>query len=214
MADSFGVSYVTIEVDKIVGPSRGAAYKALQKITGEGTFPQLFLGGKAYGGCVDFKTRTFNREFSFIAPYATKSVPVEKARINSAYSLFWFPHTIDNNNARMVAGLQAIYCVLCLAFWLNEATKWAVLALTVDFFLRFLWGGSMSVLAMISSALLANVRPVAKAGPPKQFAAFCGFVFSIWSTGLYAGGYPVGGSVILGVLLGCCLLESVLDFCV
>jgi glutaredoxin len=208
-----GVPYVAVEVDKLAAAKGKPTRAALKSLTSQSTLPQLFVGGKSTGGCDDFKARCHARDFAFIAPYITQP-PATGGRVNSAYSLFWFPHTIDNNNARISAALQCIVIVLCLAFWLQPATKWVVLALTVDFFLRFLFGGSLSVLAMIASALLANARPVVKSGPPKQFAAFCGFAFSVWATGLYAGGYPVGGSIILGALLGCCLLEAAFNFCV
>jgi hypothetical protein len=97
--------------------------------------------------------------------------------------------------------------------------SWYVLcALFGDFVLRFLGGGRASLLGTIAEIPAHFLPKIFVPGAPKQFAQLCGVLF----TGAAALTYfqendnanSAGGSVIIGVLLGCAFLEGFLNFCV
>lgn len=53
-------------------------------------------------------------------------------------------------------------------------------------------------------------------GPPKQFAAFCGFMMTSIGGGLFFGqakGFYIAGSVVLAILAVLASIEGVLNFC-
>ena len=136
-------------------------------------------------------------------------------RVQTAKSFFWFPDTVNNNPSRLASGFGSIICLLCIAFRGLWVTPWVTLALAVDYLLRFIFGGDISLLAMIGAVLTARLEPDFRTGPQKQFAAGIGLFFAIFGAGFYLAGedYRDAGAVLLGVLMGAAALEFVFDIC-
>lgn len=206
-AASLGVSYVKIEVD--AHKAAGALRPLLRTASGVSTLPLLFVNGKFVGTCEQIKEREAASDLAVLAPFMTQPrVPEGGApRRRTARSLFWFPHTVNYRAARIASFGALVVCILCIAFWTNPATPWVVLALAVDFSVRFLFGSGPSFLGALSVAVASFWEPTLRAGPPKQFAALCGTFFSVFSAGLFLGGQRVGGAVVLGCLMGAAALE-------
>jgi glutaredoxin len=213
---SYGVTYATIEVDR--HKSRRELTASLKKTYGQNTFPMLVVDGKLIGGCSDFKRMEHARELHFLAPYMTVfngSSPSNEGpkRVRSISPLFWFPDTANNNAARVAGFIATLYCAVCIGMYNRYVTRWAVLALGIDFATRFFFGASASVIGAISTLVVSGLEPDYRAGAPKQFAAFCGTFFSVFSAGLWLGHYELGGVIVLGGLMGAAFLEAFFDFC-
>ena len=92
------------------------------------------------------------------------------------------------------------------------------MALFFDFSLRFSLGGRGSLCGALAEGVAFYLPRTLVPGPPKQFAALCGMMF----TGAAAIGFWLqdedseheAGAVLLGVLIGCCALEGFLNFCI
>lgn len=222
---TYGVSFAVFEVNS--SSKCKDIHQALFDLTRSKTVPNLFVNGATVGGCTDFKSKEFTREFlTLLAPYMgsnlrsthaedIESFGKEKAhqRLQS-HALFFFPETVNGRAAQLTGVLTTIIAVLCVIFYRHAATQWAVLGLAIDFICRVVYGGSHSIVGLVSSALLVNVPPRFIAGPPKQFAAMCGVFFSTLSAGLYLSNQRVGGAIVLALLAGAAFLEGAFDFCV
>ncbi|CAD7704182.1 unnamed protein product, partial [Ostreobium quekettii] len=138
-------------------------------------------------------------------------------------SLFWFPNTVDNRVVRLVA-LQvfviAIVILVCgIALEDDIEIKWLSLALLVDFVVRFVAGSAPSpvgAMAMNYAALgevIKGDKPNFSPGPPKQFAAFVGVIFTTVTTILYFEGENEAASVVMGILIIAAGLEAFLGMC-
>jgi tellurite resistance protein TehA-like permease/glutaredoxin len=206
-----GVSFAAFEVNET---SVGRQIQDVLKTkTGIATVPILFVKGESKGGCMDIKDLENSGQLAaLLAPY----VGLHKNRgpeINHL-GLLWFPDTANGHVARLTGLFTCIYSILCVIFYRNFATPWAMLALALDSFVRFTYGSSHSILGTIATALLIRVPPKWTAGPPKQFAALCAVFFATLSAGLYLGGQDIGGAVVAAALAAAAALEGVLDFCV
>lgn len=210
--DNYAVVYEICDVDK--NPNPAGLMAALKEISTFGTVPNLFVEGKSLGGCVDAKSMDHaGTLFNILAPYmAVKTGDGDKTR-QKHLGLFWFPPVVDRINARLTSFLTCLYCLFCVGFYSRRATPWAVLGLAIDFLLRLTLGGHMSVGGMVAAMFLARVEPRFIAGPPKQFAAFCGLFFSVFGAGLFLGGAPAGGAVIIAMLMCAAGLEGLFDIC-
>ena len=207
---SYGIKYAILEVDK--SPNCKAIQVYLKHKTGISTVPNLFVGGESVGGCMDMKLKEQSGEFRIkLAPYLGKATT--KRTNSTRLGLLWFPEVVNGHVARLTSLLSAIYCILCIGFYTRPPTKWAVLALAIDYLMRLIYGASYSVIGAVAAMMLANVPPKFACGPPKQFAALCGLFFSTFAAGLYIGNRENGGAVLLGLLTGAALLEGLLDFC-
>jgi len=210
----FGVCYSKVEVDKVPHHALSTIQPMLKSLFNHRTFPMLIVDGEFKGGCDDLKALEYHHNVFFLAPYMNIHTVVDnKNRVKTSSPLFWFPDSINNNAARVSGGIAVIICVLCIAFWKRPVTPWVVLALAIDFTLRFFFGAEPSFIGMTSSLLVSYWAPDFRTGAPKQFAAFCGTFFSVFSAGLFLGGEKVGGAVVLGALMGAAFLEAAFDFC-
>lgn len=73
--------------------------------------------------------------------------------------------------------------------------------LAVDFAIRLTVGSYLSPIGMIATVLTSTKPPVFKPGPPKQFAAFCGIMFSVLGTLFYFlkfNGHEYVGAIFMG----------------
>jgi tellurite resistance protein TehA-like permease/glutaredoxin len=207
---SFGVHYIVIEADKT--GKMNEICKEMHASYGMSTFPLLLIDGTNVGGCTDCKTLQFSGDFQAkLSAYMTRQVPPETR--HPYFSILYFPETVNNWAVRCTGLLTTLYAIFCTAFWDHRATKWAVLALAIDFTLRIVFGGPASPIGMLGAALVARIPPVLVAGPPKQFAACCGWFMSAMSAALYLSGEPIGGVVMIGALIGPAAMECLLDFC-
>jgi tellurite resistance protein TehA-like permease/glutaredoxin len=210
---SYGIPYAAFEVDKV--PNTAEIITWLHERSGIRTFPNLFINSKSVGGCM--KLKELEHKKAMLELFA--SVPrVEKVSDNQrlgSTGLFWFPDTVNRTAAQVVGLICMIYCILCVAFYDRRATQWAVLALAIDFFGRLLFGGNYTPIGLIGN-IVAHAwkgRPVLMAGPPKQFAAFCGFFMSALSAALLLAGERLGGTIVIGILIFPTGLEGILDWC-
>lgn len=207
---SFGVHFIVIEADKT--GKMNALCKEMHELYGMSTFPLLIIDGIKVGGCTDCKTFEFSGEFQTkLASYITKDVPPETK--HPCFNILFFPETVNNWAVRATGTLSMIYAILCTAFWNHRATKWAVLGLAIDYTLRIIFGGPASPVGMIGAALVARIPPNFSAGPPKQFAACCGWFMTALSAALYLSGQPIGGAVMIALLIPPAGMEGLLDFC-
>lgn len=209
----YGVSFAVFEADET---SNFQGIKAhLKEKSGIGTFPNLFVKGESLGGCMDVKKlEQEGKFFPKIAPFVGKPPPPSESTAKvTSLGLFWFPETVDNNMVRVVGGLSSLYCVICMGTMFFYPTKWAVLALALDYLLRVIFSGSYSVGGAVASVLLARVDPHWTCGPPKQFANICGVMFSTIAAGCFVAEQRIAGAVFLG-MLAIAAFGSALNFCV
>lgn len=207
---SYGIPYAVFEVDRVAKVVDFVA--KLNDISGIKTFPNLFIKGKSYGGCMDMKKKEFDLELLPLFASVERKPKEAEDRV-SRTTLFWFPDTINKTAAQASGCIAAIICILCVIFWKRRATKWVVLGLAIDFFMRILFGASYTPIGMASSILTNHKKPVFAAGPPKQFAAFCGFFMSCLSAGLLLGNQQLAGTIVVGVLIFPTALEGIFDYC-
>ena len=125
-------------------------------------------------------------------------------------SLFSFPAQVNERAARLVAATVAtlLSAALLLHAW------WIVPVVAIGFLLRVGWGPRLSPLAraaMWGAARLGPPRPVA--GPPKRFAQGIGAACAITATALFATGYAVAASAVVGMVIVFALLEASVAFC-
>jgi glutaredoxin len=147
---AYGIPYAAFEVDQV--PNTAEIITWLNERSGMKTFPNLFISGKSVGGCMTLKE--LEPKKAMLPLFA--SVPrVEKVRdfprLTSTTALFWFPDTVNRHSVRVVGIICMIYSILCVAFYDREATKWFVLALAIDFFLRLLFGGNYTPIGVLGN---------------------------------------------------------------
>ena len=211
-------------------------HASLKASTGQATVPYVFVGGKLLGGCSDTKARAETGELDTALHAAGALVGVggdvtrardvalpppepPAASPSSAavyHALLNFPDTVDGNVIRGVA-LQV--CALSIAIVVlrdTAAGRWLAVATLADFALRFSAGAAASPLGVIAIAAVARMRPSLSAGPPKQFAAGVGILFSaagVAATWGDSSEIKVGAAVVWSVLALFAALEGFLNFC-
>lgn len=207
----YGVEYSVFELDKT--DDMCSIKSELLKQSGVGTVPNLFVDGTCRGGCTDIKS--FEHAGTLMAVLGAHVGRIQDSKEVRVTRLgyFYFPEAVDRYTARLTGVLTFVYSLLCVGFYNRRATPWVVLALAFDFLLRLIFGSQYSIGGMFSSLLLANVSPSFTAGPPKQFAAFCGLLMSTFAAGLFIAGEKAGGAVIMAMLMIAAGLEGILDFC-
>jgi tellurite resistance protein len=207
---SYGIKFAILELNS--SPNCKAIQAYLREKTGIATVPILFVNGESVGGCTDLKLKEQTGEFrKKLGPFFGKTAV--KRAASTRIGLLWFPEIVNAHVARLTSLLSAIICILCIGFYNRPVTRWAVLGLAIDYLIRVVYGANYSVVGSAAGMLLANTPPRFACGPPKQFAAMCGLFFSVFAAGLFVGGIPSGGAVLLGLLAGAATLEGVLDFC-
>ena len=223
LTQTIGVRIHTVNIDEI---SDGASiYKHIKAITGHKTVPAVFIKGKFVGGCDTVKSLHAKDELSDLVGDL-----VIKSRVHGAEQLdtaqlvprdrgeamnppLWFPNTINNYVVRIVGVLICGLCIVSIIFREDDWGQWISAGLLVDFSIRASVGSALSPLGMIATVLVAPFEPQFKPGPPKQFAAGVGVVFTLAATWCYFSENLTAGAVILGVLAGFAFLEGFIGYC-
>ena len=126
--------------------------------------------------------------------------------------VFSFPDPVNEVSARLVAGGVLVFTVLIIAFNL----KWATPLLAYGFVARVLSGPTLSPLGQLVTRVITprlDVPEKLVAGPPKRFAQGMGVAFSVTALVLTLLGEWGAAQIVLGLLAGAALLESVFAIC-
>jgi hypothetical protein len=125
----------------------------------------------------------------------------------------------DNNAVRIVAGQTLIIAIaaLIVANLVGLFPAEIIVGLLgLDFIIRAFIKPKYSPLATLARGITSglNLKKVMVDSAPKIFAARVGVLFTVASTILFVIGLQLAGSIVLGILVICAFLESVLSFCV
>jgi len=127
--------------------------------------------------------------------------------------VFSFPHPVNENAARMVAGMVVIMTTSIIVFQIPEL----MFVLGYGFLARVATGPTLSPMGLLATRVLVpllgiKVRPTA--GPPKRFAQAVGLGFSATALLLYyVFGLSTAAYAVLGGLVFFAALESIVGFC-
>src|SRR3954471_17889415 len=126
-------------------------------------------------------------------------------------SLFSFPHPVNEKAARSVAGLVAVLAAVTLA----TGAWWLTVPLALGFWARVLTGPTLSPFGRLATRGIAPHLgpPRYVSGPPKRFAQGIGAALSTAVAVLALTGATTAATVLLLVLLGAAVLESVFAYC-
>jgi len=220
---ALGVPVAVIEKN---ANTEGARVHALaKKQTKHSTVPLIFINGEYVGGCDELKKLQASRKLDMMVRdliERKETLGVERLetvevapvhRGTARHPLGWFPNVVNNHVVRLTGCLVVLTCGLAIGYRHEDWSKWLVLFLAIDFFTRMLVGSSLSVLGMIATVLSSPFTPDFRAGPPKQFAACCGVMFSAIACGCYFADFADWGAFVLGLLAGAAGMEGFLDFC-
>ena len=145
-----------------------------------------------------------------------QELPIEENPNGSRSTLreiFSFPHPVNETAARLVAGMVVALSLTIIIF---EA-YWLLPVLVYGFLARVLTGPTLSPMGLLATRVLVprlKLPSKIAAGPPKRFAQSVGLIFSGTALVLhFAFGLSGMASVVLGVLVGFAILESVFGFC-
>ena len=124
-------------------------------------------------------------------------------------------YRIDENGARIVAGLVALGTIFGLIF-AASAARWIFPILALDFATRAFSRPRWSFLGKYAGWLLRSLKisPRLVDAGPKRFAARVGLLFTFTLTVLALLGLSSAVRIVGAVLLLCALLESLAGFCV
>jgi glutaredoxin 3 len=199
-------------------------YKYLSKKENFKTVPMIYIRGKFIGGCDQLRALHENGVlekdylYGLVGRKRTEGTEtLETSRLlpphrgHAVMPCFWFPNVVNNNVVR-VTGLQVfILSVLSCAFFDEVWARYIAVCLLIDFLLRFVAGSSLSPLGMFATIITGFWKPDFRPGPPKQFAAFCGVIFSMMATMFYFVHFQyheIVGAVWIGMLAGASGLEG------
>lgn len=192
---------------------------------GHKTVPIAYIKGKFMGGCDDVKAlqtkgilqdelQGLPQRPKVVNAYNMDSIKlVRPPRGKALHPLFWFPNVANNWVVRLTGLLVTALTALSIAFYEHRTGKWIAAFLLLDFTIRLFVGSSMSPLGMIGSLLASPFKPQFKPGPPKQFAASCGTMFTLIATCCFFTGHNIPAACVMGGLLGAAALEGFFDFC-
>lgn len=127
-------------------------------------------------------------------------------------TLFSFPNPVNENAARVVAGVVLTISLVTLA----TSAYWLLVPLAYGFWARVLTGPTLSPLGWLAQNVVAPAlgqkKPVP--GPPKRFAQGMGAAMSTAALvfGLILGDHLVA-DVLLGLLVLASGLESIVAYC-
>jgi hypothetical protein len=124
----------------------------------------------------------------------------------------YFPEYVNENASRTVAGLVVILTLFTI---LTQSSILTFLLLT-GFFLRTSWGPKYDPFAKLTLGWIIptfkiSIREVP--GPPKRFAQFVGFIFSLTAFVLLLLNYILAFQITLSTLIIFALLEAGIGFC-
>jgi hypothetical protein len=124
----------------------------------------------------------------------------------------------DNNTVRVVAAETLLIALVAeVLLYVSGVLPAALLTgiLALDFIIRAFIKPRYSPLATLARLTTSALKlpKIMVDSAPKIFAARVGVLFSVSATILFALGLSVVGAIVLGILIICAFLESVLSFC-
>uniref|UniRef100_A0A7S2I7X6 Glutaredoxin domain-containing protein n=1 Tax=Helicotheca tamesis TaxID=374047 RepID=A0A7S2I7X6_9STRA len=224
LTNKMGAPVHVFEVN--VHPDGSAVHQIVKKRTGHPTVPAVFIKGNFIGGCDDVKSLDAREDLEDMIGYLAVHQRVMNAkkletahlvktpRGSAVHPLFWFPNVVNNHVVRLIGVQVCTLSVLAIVFRNKLWGRYLAVALLVDFVTRFVVGSSMSLLGMIATVISSPWKPDFKPGPPKQFASFCGVMFSLVGVTCYFTDHIIPGAVVLAGLAGASGLEGFGNICV
>mmetsp|Transcript_3589 Transcript_3589/g.7244 ORF Transcript_3589/g.7244 Transcript_3589/m.7244 type:complete len:623 (-) Transcript_3589:1059-2927(-) len=223
LTQTIGVRIYSVEIDEI--PDGATIHKHIKAKTNHHTVPAVFIKGKFVGDCDTVKSLHAKDELVDLVDDlivhsrlqgtgqldTTQVAPPDRGEAMNP--IFWFPNTVNNYVVRLVGVEVLTLCIVSIIFREENWGQWLSSGLLVDFAIRTTIGSGLSPPGMIAAVLVAGFEPDFKPGPPKQFAACVGVVFTLTSTWCYFSGNATVGAVILGALAFFAFLESFLGYC-
>lgn len=215
MLQALGVRYSIFNIDE---PLELLTMREIQdylkETTGQRTVPNLIVKGKSIGGCMDLKKLEFEGKLlgklaPFVTSHRVKQVesPIERTTI------FYFPETANRHGIRVTAFITFVIAVFSCVYYESPSIKWVMLGLFLDFVLRAIFGPALSPIGLMSSTVVGRFRPAWTAGPPKQFAVFCGVFMTAIATGFWFKGVNIGGLLLAINICFAAVLEWMFDIC-
>jgi hypothetical protein len=121
------------------------------------------------------------------------------------------PNPVNEKAARVVAGLVAVTALVALV----SQSVWLLWLLAAGFLLRVLSGPRFSPFGLLATKVVAPRLgpPRLVPGPPKRFAQGLGLTFSLLAAIAVSLGATTLGWVLVVLLIGAAVLESVFAFC-
>jgi tellurite resistance protein TehA-like permease/glutaredoxin len=207
----------------IQDPNNKDSYKAAVEQFNFSTVPMVIIDGECLGGCDDTciaaesgeLQRRLNLPSVFVNPALIDDGLRRPPPTSSGFLLF--PPVVNRWVAQGVA-LQVVGLSIIIIYYREELWAWwLAFAIALDFLVRFIAGGTPSVLGANALPFAALLPECLVPGPPKQFAAFLGLFFFGLACCLGIRGHgdtrEIGGSVVVGVVMGAAALEAFLNFC-
>jgi glutaredoxin-related protein len=205
------------------------AKAALREVSSHATFPNVYIKGAHVGGCDTVKALQAKGELDALigdlaldddAAHTLAGIkPPARPRGVATHPLAWYPNTVNRWTVQGTGLLVVALCILGIIFREERWGWWLTAYLLLDFTCRFLAGGTASLLTQLAALAVSPfergtlLRPQFKPGPPKQFAASVGVLFTTAATALYFNGQYAAGAAVLGALAGAAALEGFFDFC-
>lgn len=226
LASQIGCKVYNLDVNEV--EDGAAIHKYLIEKTSHKTVPVIFIRGEFVGGCDEVKALHRKGELEkklhgLIVRQRTQNTDkLETAKLaptsrsKAINPPFWFPNTVNDNVVRVTGMQVCVLAILSTAFHNELWGRYLAMGLMVDFVIRMMVGSFLSPLGMIATLVTAPFEPKFKPGPPKQFAAFCGLMFSLLGTIFYFvdfEGHKIVGAIFMGMLAGASGLEGFVGFC-
>lgn len=194
LSQTIGVKGIyTIEINEL--DKQGTAiHKHIKATTGHATFPAVFIQGKFVGGCDTVKGLHAQDKLMELmddlvlrsrvqgAQQLDTATFVTTERGQAMNAPFWFPNVVNNYVVRLVGVLVFALCMESIIFRDEAWGQWLAAGLLVDFTIRCFVGSGLSPLGMLATVVAAPFVPEYKPGPPKQFAASVGVMFTLAAT--------------------------------
>lgn len=214
---TYGARYAVVQLNDLPHETMKAAQDYLFETCKQRTVPNLFINGKSHGGCSDMKVREFNGELlPLIAPFlvqgGSRNLSIGGGPVHGT-ALFSFPDAVNRHGVRASALITFIIGIFCCVYYKTESIRWVMLGMFVDFLLRGLVGPQLSPVGSLATMFVARLPPIFVAGPPKQFAVFCGVFFTGLATLLWFCHEPNGAIVVTAMLVFAASLEWAFEIC-
>ncbi|KAG2443533.1 hypothetical protein HXX76_001885 [Chlamydomonas incerta] len=235
----------TLDYDVDAMPHGGDVWDALKKMHApQKTVPYVYVNKVMVGGCD--ATKRLQADGELVKMLHAAGVKVEAAAATdmdarlgrsgvlessseAGGTLFHFPEAVDNRIVRLNGFWTFVICLLVAIYYKDTGAHWVMGGLMVEYVARFIGGSNASALGAFSSLItafadvlfilgVANFKPKFAAGPPKQFAALCGVMFSTLAFFFYLMHVHEEKLNIVGLSFTCALgaaalMESAIDFC-
>lgn len=217
-------------------PAGSAVRARLREMTNQKTVPYIYINEKFIGGCDNLKTLQYSGALSSMLRSAATVPDVESGRFSGVggsavaagtapapMTFFDFPAVVDDRVIRILGCIVFATCVVAAAFFDRVQAQWTMGATMVDYLLRFYGGANISVVGSVAQLIAAAMerfgsKPKWIAGPPKQFASFCGVMFAFLAFLFFQLSQHVAAFKYVGLAFTCGLagaagLEGLIGFC-